>query len=92
MPEDARRKAQAKLDEGEVPPEAAYLVEWFSELRSRCGGGMGPEPIKPTEIEAWQRLRGVELLPWELSLILALDNALLAGAVVKKAGGDGNPG
>ena len=36
-----------------------------------------PLPIKPSEMEAWARLRGVKLRPWEVELIWSLDRCWL---------------
>lgn len=40
--------------------------------------GMGPSAIPLAEIEAWCRINRVQLTPWELSAIRAMDSAVLA--------------
>jgi len=35
---------------------------------------MGTNPITFTEIEAWSRLNGISLNPWEVDMIVAMDN------------------
>ena len=53
---------------------------WFVFLElsgQRTGTGWGPNPIQFTEVEAWQRLTGRTLKPWEVRAILAMDRAFL---------------
>ena len=38
---------------------------------------MGANPIAIAEVEAWCRLQGVTLSPWELDTLLAMDSAAL---------------
>jgi hypothetical protein len=37
----------------------------------------GPEPLQPTQIEAWLRLNDVTLTPWEVELVEVMDLTLL---------------
>lgn len=58
----------------EFPFALAYLLDWFQELQlSRTGNGFGPNPIAYQEIEAWQRLNGIELEPWEIQALKRID-------------------
>lgn len=49
----------------------------FVQLSSTRQSGMGANPIAITEVEAWCRLQGVTLSPWELDTLLAMDSAAL---------------
>lgn len=62
------------------PPEGELLVDTYFDLRGTSGAGLGGfNPLAPTEIEAWARLQGLQLTPWEVDTLLAMDRA--AGAV-----------
>lgn len=57
-----------------MPPGMAYLLDWFLELdAARGSSGFGPSPIGYSEIEAWARLTGRLLLPWEVLTLRHLD-------------------
>jgi len=63
----------------ELPPHAAHLWEYFTELsRKRVMGFNGPASLQFVDIEAWGRLKRVRLDPWELDAILTLDDLFLA--------------
>jgi hypothetical protein len=49
----------------------------FLEIGSARGGGFGPEPITWAGIEAWSRVTGTRLEPWEARLIRSLDDGYL---------------
>jgi len=69
-----------------LPDCAAYLWLWFLELhRARTGNGFGPNPIGYVEIDAWQRVTGRKLSPWEVDMMFALDGAFMASIPVPKA-------
>lgn len=51
--------------------------------RSRQGG-FGVTALSLQEIEAWQRLYGVRLTPWELDTIIELDAVFVRRASKKK--------
>jgi len=58
-----------------VPIEVQYLFELFWKLRSGIGGsGFGPNPISQMEIMSWMINQGVQLSPWEITLIQNMDN------------------
>lgn len=51
----------------------------------RRGYGMsGPLPITNTEIDAWQRVHGIRLTPWELDCIYLLDGLALEASRKEK--------
>lgn len=56
-----------------MPPEGAHAWLVFSRLRARTGGGMGPNPIGWADIDAFMRLTGTPLAPWEVECIEQLD-------------------
>ena len=37
--------------------------------RRRSGNGYAANPISPTDVEAWCRLTGTRLRPWELDIL-----------------------
>ncbi len=56
-----------------------YLLDWFWELSAlRSGGFSAPNPIPPTEVEAWSRLTGIRLEPWEARMILKVDRYFIS--------------
>lgn len=55
----------------------AYLWQAYHRLRRRKGGGMGPGPIEWPDIDAFLRLSGVSLVPWEIEVIEELDDLFL---------------
>lgn len=71
-------RARADLESAPVcPPELEYLVEWSYWLVGRSGVGMGGlMPLSHTEIDAFCRLNGLMLEPYETEALLALDAAL----------------
>lgn len=44
---------------------------------ARRWGPNGPDPIQPTEMEAWARLHGVDLPPHHAAILAAMDAAWL---------------
>lgn len=64
-----------------LPGWAAALWAAFIDLaQARPQGMNGAGAIPLAEIEAWQRLHGVRLTPWEVGCITAMDRATLAAA------------
>ena len=59
-----------------LPPAIEPLWRLFVELSGTRLAGEALQPITCTEIEAWQRLQGVRLTPWEADTLLAMDRAL----------------
>ena len=69
----------------------AHVWEWFAALdRRRTNGGLGANPLQPSEVQAWFRQMGLAPTPWELDLIYRLDEAILA-KVNKPAEGQDEP-
>jgi hypothetical protein len=62
----------------ELPAEAAALWGAYLQLSASRARGFGPSAITYVEIEAWQRLQGVQLTPWELDTLTAMDLAAMA--------------
>lgn len=60
------------------PPGLDYLWQAFQALHStRPVGFAGPLPITFGEIDAWQRVSGFLLLPWEVEALKQLDGEFL---------------
>lgn len=52
----------------------AQILEWFWELHAgRTGNGFGPDPITWPAIDAWSRVTGTDLQPWEVRALIRLD-------------------
>jgi hypothetical protein len=65
----------------DLPAALAPLWQAFCELNaSRGSGGMGPANITYPDILAWQALSGVDLNPWEIGAIKAMDSVVIAMA------------
>jgi hypothetical protein len=76
LADQRRAELEAELHGPPLPPAAAYLWGWWSELHeARGAGGMGLAAITYPDIEAWCRLRGIRLAPWETAMLTALDRA-----------------
>jgi hypothetical protein len=87
---DHLRAAEASgIDTGELeieeaPPGFSELLHLFWQLRRIAGSnGMAPNAISCAEIYAWQQLTEVSLLPAEVDMIFALDNAAIAAFAEK---------
>lgn len=58
------------------PPECAlHIWAWFADIRNSYDGSV---PVPPSEVEAWCRLTGNTLLPWEYRAIRQLDKELMS--------------
>ena len=77
---------------GEIPPELilppvpegmTFIWEVFLQLHNMRAAGMGPSPISVSDLLAYQQLHGIELNPWELDCIHALDQTALKAAKEK---------
>lgn len=74
----ATGRVDAQLAESLRPLPAGVAPLWdvfaaLSATRVPAADGMGP--ITCVEMEAWQRLHGVALTPWEAETLLAMDRA-----------------
>lgn len=66
-------------DAPELPVSMLPLWEDFLELhQSRGSTGFGPARIGFADIDAWQRVRGVTLAPWQVDAIRRADEAYLS--------------
>lgn len=62
----------------ECPPSMIGHWQWFVRLNGRRQHGMnGPMPLTFVEIKAWQELMDVELTPFDVEVIIALDDVAL---------------
>ena len=46
-------------------------------MKPRTGNGWGPSELAYSEIEAWSRLNGLRLSPWEVETLRTIDDAFL---------------
>jgi hypothetical protein len=60
-----------------VPDGVSALWETYCELSTMRPAGMGVSAIPGAEYESWQRLSGVQLTPWEVDTLKAMDRAAL---------------
>ena len=83
LPANTVSRRDAALDKGgsiEMPELECgdYLIKHLFDVGPTLAGGMGNSPITYSEIEAWQRITGIELLPWEAGLLRRLSAEYLA--------------
>lgn len=75
---------RAHLVSGErprVPDAGVPLWQAFAVLCDGRGvGAAGPEPLRPSEVEAWARLNGISLRPDHAAIIAAMDGIWLEWA------------
>lgn len=63
-------------EQPEVPECGEHVLRWFFDLSGRRQPSMGGvSPLTFSDIAAWRDLRGIEVLPEEVQMILALDVA-----------------
>lgn len=62
----------------DLPREGRTAWGAFRDMHTTRFTSMGLMPISYTEIDAWQRVTGVELEPWEVDAIRALDHEYIA--------------
>lgn len=61
-----------------LPAGGEFVWSVFNELHPcRSLGMAGPQPISFVELDAWQRVTGIRLRPFELQAIRAIDFAFL---------------
>lgn len=60
-----------------LPMALAYLWQTYRRLRRRKSSGFGPGPIEWPDIDAFLRLSGVSLAPWEIEVIEEIDDVFL---------------
>lgn len=70
-----------------LPDGLERLWADFAEMHdSRGSTGFGPMRITFADIDAWQRVGGVTLAPWEIAAIRKADNAYLANFAAEHKG------
>lgn len=69
-----RAEYEAELFCPPCPPALAHVWNAFARLGARRASGFGTSPIGFLEIEAFQRLSGIKLMPLEVRLIEELDD------------------
>lgn len=67
-----------------VPPVVRELWHTYMQLAASRRTGMGMSPLTLADIDAWQRLHGVRLTPWELDTVIDLDAASMAALAKQK--------
>jgi len=76
LADQRRAELEDELYGPPLSPAAAYLWGWWIELHeARGAGGMGIAAITYPDIDAWGRLRGITLVPWECAVLTAIDRA-----------------
>ena len=69
------------LEEPEVPPGGEPLWQWFWELSAgRRHNGFAPPPVSWADMDAWARISGIALQPWQARILRAMDAAWLEAA------------
>lgn len=62
----------------ELPLDFAHVWNAFIELhQARGSSGFGPDPISHLEIAAYRAVTGIDLSPWEVKVIRALDTVYI---------------
>lgn len=88
-----RQLANPGRDDGPEIPYAGMRV-WGIFLRlhaARGGGGFGPAPISYADMQAFQRVSGEPLRPFEIEMIKALDAEVLKAANNRDKPGNPSP-
>lgn len=61
----------------DFPEEMHHVWSWFLDLSRRRTTGMAPNAIGYSEIDAYCRLFGIEMMPWEIDTLTCLDEEVL---------------
>lgn len=61
----------------EPPVGSGPILRVFNILSATRTAGLGPNPISLRDIEAFQRVFRERLEPWEVELIIAMDQAMM---------------
>jgi hypothetical protein len=73
-----RGQYEAELWAPDFPIPLAYLWLAYHRIRRRKGGnGFGAVPIEWSDIDAFNRLSGMALVPWEVAMLERLDDAFM---------------
>jgi hypothetical protein len=74
-------KADMVPEEPDVPECVGHVLAWFFDLSKRRQPGMaGVSPLTPGDIAAWRDLLGILIEPFEVRMILDLDDAYRSAA------------
>jgi len=71
---DKLAELEAELETPPLPLELDYIWKAFCRLSARRRSGFGIEPIAWSDLDAFMRLTGTRLAPWEIRLIEDLDD------------------
>lgn len=90
MAERGDRKARARLQGLEWPPEVDYLRDWFEELDGRRVIDMaGAHPFTDALIEGWARMSNRAILVCEVDALIRIDRAILVVRAAQKSAAAG---
>lgn len=74
-----------ELELPDMPPGMSTIWWAFLQLHAaRASGGMGPCAISMSDVLAWQTLNGVELTPFEVDTLQALDGVAIRALAPKQ--------
>lgn len=88
--QQGNKKVAGELaDQLAVPPfpkALTYLWQAYAVLRGRKAHGFhGPNPIEWQDFESFLRLSGGHLAPWEIKLLIEIDDLFLTASATKPA-------
>lgn len=76
---ETRRQRNARFEQVtpdvDVPEQGEHVWQWFWELSDRRKSG--PEAINHADVDAWQRLGAHDVLPEEVAMVMAMDDAYM---------------
>lgn len=64
-----------------IAPGCAHIVEHWFDVGPAMPGGYGDVPLTHAELDAWQRNSGLDLQPWQTSLLRRMSRGYLAERV-----------
>lgn len=77
--DERRAELEAELYGVLLPEALAYLWSAFVRIRRRKGSnGFALSPIEWPDIDAFLRLSGVKLVPWEITMVEDLDDIFIS--------------
>lgn len=62
----------------QIPALVAHVWDWFHEMAGRRTSGVAANPISYQDVMAWAQLTDRDPTPWEVHLLLRLDDTMLA--------------
>ena len=71
---ERRAELKALLETPPLPPELEHVWAAFCRLHARRRSGFSAEPISWSDLDAFIRLTGARLVPFEVQLIEMLDD------------------